>query len=1143
MRKAFNDAFRVGAGIVLVLVFMTVAAQAQYRASLQGTVTDTSGAVVPGANITLTSHETNATWKVVSDQNGAYTVNGLAPGHYSLAVERKGFQTKTFTDVLVRGEQANAINVQLMVGAVSEAVQVTAPVVPLIDTDSANISGTISSQEIKAMPAFGSDVFQLARLAPGVFGDGARSSGGGSQNLPGNAGPGGTNATSSVYQTENQVQMSAAGTRDQSNGFQIDGIGTNSLAWGGASVITPNEASVKEVKVVANNYSAEYGGAGGAQVLVVSQNGTNQFHGGVSLKVHRPGLNAYQSWNGPNDTPVQRDTGDFNQWNASLGGPIIHNKLFFFFSYDTLSNSSTNVGTGWFETPQLLKEAPSGSIASKLFGVPGEGASYNKVITTTCAFAGINDSTLCQPVFNGSTFEGLDIGSPLTSPLGTPDPNYQNNGNFGTGNGLDGIPDVFQVQTVNPTTNIDRQYNFRLDYQATTRDLLTFTEYYVPVKSTFYNGPARAANLWHHSAANHAEGAIWQHTLSPTMLNELRFGVHGWYWNEVTSNPQEPWGLPTDYVDGMGGVGLNSFGAPGPSIFDQKSFDVRDTLSKVVGSHSLKFGADVRIQHDNDEAPWSARPSYNFRNLWDLVNDAPYAEGANFDPKTGRPTSVQKTIHSGYYAFFAQDDYKVRPNLTLTMGLRWEYFGPLSATGNNLNNVILGSGANALTDLRLTSGSGNLYNASKNNFGPQVGFAWSPGGLFGHNLNGKLVLRGGFGIAYNQMQEAITLNGRFNPPYSTSLYLTGANVVYAVPGDIHQFDNWPSNPSAVQTFSPTTGLPTSGAPVTLNAVPQNMITPTTNHYSLEAQYDLGGNWVATLGYQGSQTHHYTIQNNLNWLYSARNPMVQGMYYYSNDANASYNALLAQVEHRFSRSFDLNVQYTWSKSLDQGSNDYYIDDYPFNIAYAKGPSDYNVPQALKVWGIWTPTLFKGNDWKGKILGGWQLSGTLTAHAGFPWTPVYGNTGCNVVYTSSGYCTLRPAAYLGGAGTDYSNATFMSATGNFPKGALAYFTVPTFPAQGIPPAPGVSRNSFTGPHFFNTDMALGKSFRLPALPIVGENAALSIRANAFNIFNTLNLNPGSISNAISFDGKNSNPNFGQAQSALGGRVVELQAGFTF
>ena len=896
------------------------------------------------------------------------------------------------------------------------------------------------------------------------------------------------------------------------------------------------------MKVISNNYNAEYGAAGGAQVLVVSQNGTNRFHGSASLKVHRPGLNAYQSWNGPNNAPVQRDTSDFNQWDASLGGPIIHNKLFFFGSYDTLSNNSANVGLGWYETPQLLKMAPSGSIASKLLGFPGEGVSYNQIINTTCAYAGITNPAQCQPVYSGGKFMGLDIGSPLTSPLGTADPSYQNNGNFGVGGGLDGIPDVMQVQTVSPSQNIDRQYNLRLDYQATSRDLITFTEYFVPVKSTFYNGPARPANLWHHQGTNHAEGAIWQHTISPTMLNELRFGMHGWYWNEVTSNPQEPWGLPTDYVDGMGNIGLASYGAPGPSIFDQKSVNVRDTLSKVVGSHSLKFGADMSFERDNDQAPWSARPSYNFRNLWNLVNDAPYAESANFDPKTGQPTSVQKSIRSGHYAFFAQDDYKLRPNLTVTMGLRWDYFGPVSAAGNNLNNVILGSGANALTDLRLTSGSGNLYNASKNNFGPQLGFAWSPTALLGHDLNNRLVVRGGFGISYNRMQEAITLNGRFNPPYSTQLYLTGANVVYAIPGNVNQFTNWPSNPSAVQTFSPTTGLPTSGAPVTLNAVPQNLKTPVTNHYSLEAQYNIAGNWVATLGYQGSQTHHYTIQNNLNWMYSNLNPMVQGLYYYSNDANASYNALLAQVEHRFSRSFDIDVQYTWSKSLDQGSNDYYIDAYPFSRASAKGPSDFNVPQSFKLWGVWTPTLFKGNDWKGKILGGWNLSSTLTAHSGFPWTPVYGNTGCNVVYPNSGYCTLRPAAYLGGAGTNYSNATFMQ-TGNFPKGALSYFTVPTFPAQGIPLAPGVSRNSFTGPHFFNVDMALGKSFRLPSLPVLGENAALSLQANAFNIFNTLNLNSGSISNAISYDGTTSNPNFGQAQSALGGRVVELQAGFSF
>ena len=318
--------------------------------------------------------------------------------------------------------------------------------------------------------------------------------------------------------------------------------------------------------------------------------------------------------------------------------------------------------------------------------------------------------------------------------------------------------------------------------------------------------------------------------------------------------------------------------------------------------------------------------------------------------------------------------------------------------------------------------------------------------------------------------------------------------------------------------------------------------------SLDTQYDLGGNWVAKLGYQGSLSRHYTIQNNLNLLYPA-NPRVAHLYYFMNDANANYNALLTELEHRFSRSFQIDLQYRWSHTIDEGSNDYFIDQYPYGLQYARGSADYDVRHNVKLYGVWSPRLFGGHGWAEKILGGWQITGIMNWHTGFPWTPLYSNTGCNVVYPNSGYCNLRPANYFGGAGTDYSNSTLMRPSGNFPNGALAYFAVPTFPAAGIPPAPSVGRNVLRGPSFFSTDMTLQKSFGLPKMKILGENARLEFRGDFYNIFNKLNLkdlnNDGNpfAGNVISYDGVTSNPLFGQAQGALSGRIIELQARFSF
>lgn len=173
---------------------------------------------------------------------------------------------------------------------------------------------------------------------------------------------------------------------------------------------------------------------------------------------------------------------------------------------------------------------------------------------------------------------------------------------------------------------------------------------------------------------------------------------------------------------------------------------------------------------------------------------------------------------------------------------------------------------------------------------------------------------------------------------------------------------------------------------------------------------------------------------VNWLYPPLNPRVQNIYYYSNDANSGYNALVTQIEHRFSSVFDFDAQYTYAMTIDEGSNDYFIGNYPYSVADAKGPADYNSTDTFSVWGVWSPKYFKGTSLMDKLHGGWHISGTLTAHSGFPWTPNYGNFGCNIIYQNSGYCALRPAAYLGGAGISYSNSTFMQANGNSPSGKL-------------------------------------------------------------------------------------------------------------
>jgi hypothetical protein len=342
--------------LILILSLCAVSTYAQYRASIHGVVTDPDGAAVSGATLTLTNLDTNQKLTATSDDNGIYNFNALPPSRYSLTVEKAAFKKKVLDNVGLIAEQANALNIQLEIGEVTQCITVSGDSIPLIDAETASVSGTVSSNQIQHMPSFGRDVFQLLQLAPGVFGDGAQGSGGGSQNLPGTQGPGGTGGNAGIFQTENGPQVLASGGQYENNGITIDGISTSSAVWGGTTIITPSEESVDSVKVVSTGYDAENGRFSGAQVQVTSKSGTNQFHGSLFLDAHRPGLNAFQRFNGSGNG-LLRDEDRFNQFGGSVGGPIWKNKIFFFFAYETVRNPNSS-STSTFrkhrrEVPQL----------------------------------------------------------------------------------------------------------------------------------------------------------------------------------------------------------------------------------------------------------------------------------------------------------------------------------------------------------------------------------------------------------------------------------------------------------------------------------------------------------------------------------------------------------------------------------------------------------------------------------------------------------------------------------------------------------------------------------------------------------------------------------------------------------------------
>jgi Carboxypeptidase regulatory-like domain len=976
----------LGAAMVLSATF----AHAQYRASIQGSVTDSTGAVIPGASLTLTDISNNVTVSAKSDDKGNYFFNALPADVFRLVVKAPGFASRTLSGVTIIPEQANTVNLTLALGSATEAITVDAGEVPALDTTTANINGTITNDQIQHMPSFNRDVFQLATLAPGMFGDNSMASGGNENNLPAEQQAGEQAQTGVFREGEQTAQVSGNGGQLNTNNVLIDGIPTASASWGGSTVIVPIEESIQYMKVSANAYDAEFGRFSGAVIQVTSNSGTNSYHGSFFFKADRPGLNAWQRWNGQNSvdpanankTPANRglskDQQRFNQFGGSVGGPIIHDKLWAFFAYETLRNNTVTNATGIYETPAFDDAAPTGSNAAKYLSYPGMAPNAIGVIASSCSSSlGLSNGRYCQTTAAGT----FDVGSPLKTPLGNYDTTYTSNSKPGIGSGLDGVGDLEEVATANPSQFTGTQYYGRMDGFVTKKDRLSFIIYWEPTSTVSYNGAARPSNLLYNDSINDAFTALWDHTFSPTLVNEGRASAAGYRYNLISENPQSPFGLPQDtFLNVSPSAEPSAFGPSSPGVFDQWTYTYQDIATKNAGRHTLKAGFQLSHIEFLDENIANARPSFTFESLWDFLNDAPYGESGNFNPQTGVPALNRQDLRENIFGTFVQDDFKVSPTLTINLGLRWNYFGPLYSKENNLSVAVPGVGANYLTGLNMVQG-GNLYTVQKGNFGPQIGFAWNPD-YYQH----KLVLRGGFGMNYEENQLAITISGFSNVPEVLSFAQTGYSsknpaIQYTVAPDIHSPLGFPSNPAAVTTFN-AQYLPKT-AVVSIDAFDNHVKTIAVYHYSLDMEMQLASRFVATIGYQGSSGHHLLYEQDLNAVavvhrYSL-NPQLNRITDFTNGANSNYNALLATLKHNFARSFQVEADYTWSKSMDEGSTPYNEDAYaPISIHDVYGRSDYNFTNNFRVFGLYQPNFFH-ERWLHMFADGWSLGGIYEHHS--------------------------------------------------------------------------------------------------------------------------------------------------------------------
>jgi hypothetical protein len=1198
MRSMLSISFRTLLGGAILLL-LTATASAQFKASVQGTVTDATGAIVPEATVTLTNNETNKTQTVTTSDEGFYRISGLAPGKYTISAEQAGFKKSVVDDVVVSAEEARGVDLVLEAGVVNETVTISDTSTPQLETENANIRGIITTEEVLRLPQAGRNPYELVRTAPGVFGDTSRGGPGNRATfIPGTEEVGGSSNTG-VFQTENQVQISANGQRVSSNNFSIDGVSVNSLGLGGAAVVTPNQESVKEVAVVTNSYSAEDGRNTGAQVKVVSQNGTNDFHGSAVFNYSSPKLNSFNKYRGPTNIASTNLTCQGEEFFASrcpekvdiwerkfagsIGGPIIKNKLFFFFSYEGIRRSSTTFQDLFVETPEFrtyVQSVRPGSLAAQLYSTPGI---EPRIVAQGLTPGGAPNGT---PI-NGALGLSYDVGS-INRPQGQ---------KIGATQTLDGIPDVTFARVAFPSSTKGNQYNTRVDYNRG-NDQFAVSTYFTTLSDFSASRSGRPFQDILFEPFNSAATLTWIRTISPTLLNEARFNFTRFHDDEVESLGASNLAIPALNTNGFNFTGGPGLGIPGggglnygidsalPKVLTQNTFEVRDTLTWVRGDMAFKFGGEIRREQDNSNRRIRSRPEYSFDNILSLANDAPFFENTqDIDPLTGAPPDSQRYFRTNSYGLFIQDDWKYKPNLTFNLGLRWEYQSPLTEKQGRLSNYELGP--NGIVDGRVVLVD-KLYESDLNNFAPRVGLAWSPrfdsGTLKDLLGDDKLVVRAGFGIFYDRLFTNLFNNSRFNTPFSAA----GVGLCCGTPTDpdgtgdiLYAFgspDNplsYPANPALRGGIDPVTGgLLIPGGPATLpggfirrdipieiNGTPREMPNSYIYSYSLDFQYRLPFNLTTALGYQGSMGRKLIRTVDINRYYPGDsfncvgcvnqkdivqeadasgnpvtprltgNPNFDRIFFPLPDVNSSYNAMILRITRQYARGLQFEANYRWSKSIDTssfGRGAQQSD--PSDQRLSRGPSDFDVRHNFILSGLWDIPLFRGRtDFIGKAFGGWQINGILSLHSGFPWTP---QQGCCFFdrpldaandANGDGKGNDFPTQYFGGAIANPSNQDFIN--GIFPNGGRAAFGVVedcnNFPVRCV-------TTLVRGPAGIGRNSFRGPNYRSLDL--------------SFNVFNLLNLPPFQTGGRSNTDFTNTG-DFGRALSALAGRVIEFQFRLSF
>lgn len=1169
MKRVLSLFTILAVGVVMLAPAQRASAQNVYGA-IRGVIRDQSGAVIPEAQITLTNENTGVSEHTDSSSTGSFEfLNVLAPGTYRVRAEKSGFQTYLSSGIQLNVNQVFVVNAVLRVGLTTQEISVKATTAQ-IDTTTMQRGTTITSGQIENLPLVGRNWTQLQQIQPGVV------------------------ASSDRFGT-----YSTNGAETQQNAYLING-GDSMDAPLNTPGIIPSLDALSEFRMVTSTINPEFSRNSGAIMNVLVKNGTNAFHG--------DGFEFYRDKSLDARNFFQSTVSPFhqNEFGGTIGGPIAipriyngRNRSFFFFSYQGLRAVQPQA----FSVPTVFSPAErTGDFSADTGGAfPGVNPNTSTAAISPFAMTGINGTVYPAGTPYSTLFPTGVIPTSDLNPLALKLMNQFVPKANATANGYTFTP---------TTTRSQNQYLWRVDENIRSQDRLWaygFWETQPSIDTLPFTGSTLPGFPETQQEHFQQYSADWTHILSPTTVNEARFSYYRF--NFVTVFPLTPVN-PTSYgftgiipqvgsnspevslpVISLSGLFTIGFSTNGPQPRIDQTYEGVDNFSKIIGHHTFKAGFHIESFQVFNPFNSVLDGSYTFNGAGTFSTGFP---GADFllglpDSYAQGSGSIINARARDYYSY-AQDEWQVRHNLTLTYGLGWDIETPwknLYAAGEVAMAFRQGQSskifppvfpAGTTDPTQLISGAPvgfvypgdagiNAYGGPKipyKDFAPRVGFAWTP------SSSDKWSVRGGFGLYYNRTEEELSLQTLGNPPFSISSI--GATAIGG-PGFANPYAGWctvtgaPPQPCSTAQVFPFTP-PTKGATVNFapyepigfgaNTQSANFGVPMSENYSLTVERQVSPTTIFSIAYVGNAGHHLEGAYVLNPAGSAPgvnpgaaalgcnafnlatcdpgsfalNPSVYGSTGYEvTDFNSNYNSLQVELNKHFSNGLQLLAAYTWSRYFDYTAN-FENNAFngpginPFALNSTYGPSANDAPQRFVLSYYYTLPIYHFVHHVRRLTDGWNLSGITTFQMGFP---------VNVFDAAFTSLTCDPAISFY-ACPDRANVTDASLNIGNPRtyslnGRSHYWINPK--AFAIPPAgTGIGNaraNPFYGPGIDNFDIALLKDIH------VTESKYFQLRLETFGTFNHTQFGAP--------DGNVASRNFGRIFSSTGQRVVQLGGKFYF